>query len=388
MPLTISDRRSSRCARPTAGDLIQSRCSIVKPASHVLIPLLAPLIISDVAACVICLDPQGSLLDQMQTSRDVVVARCVDSTSGEYQIVRSIRGYRGRRGTSVRGCRESAIPFDPTKRILRWHDIGQFWMDVGPADEEFLAFAEQMKLRYSSTSADSLSLEEQVNRLVAFIPFLEHSNPLIAEAAINRLAGAPYQTLRYLDAYWTPAALISRLDQLAEESADVAERRSLYVKLLGVCGRSTDLPVANSWIQSRLDNAKAEELEALLTASLELRGDSEIDHIATEYLFDPGRSLTEIAATISALSTHANCDGVVSQIRVQQAFRTIVSNRTPLMELVLADLQKWKDESLIPVLYEIRQTNAQPWNHQLIDAYLAAVAPRDHSTAAALVPDD
>ena len=347
-----------------------------------MILLLTPLLGGDVSACVICLDPQGSLLDQMQTSSDVIVARCVDSTAGEYQIVRSIRGYRGRRGTGVRACHESTKPIDPTSRILRWHDVGQFWMDIGPANEKFLAFAERMMLRHPDASISSLSLEKQVDHLVDFIPNLEHSNPLIAEAALKRIAGAPYQTLRCLDAHWTPAELISKLDQLSAETPDQAERRALYVKLVGICGRSTDMPIANSWIQARLDGAAPVELEALLTASLELLGDSAIGQIEAEYLRDPLRSLNEITAAVNALSTHANCDGVVSRLPVQQTFRSIVRDRPALMELVLADLQEWKDDSLVPVLQEIRQTNRLPWNHDLIDAYLAAVLMWETSTAA------
>jgi hypothetical protein len=123
----------------------------------------------------------------------------------------------------------------------------------------------------------------------------------------------------------------------------IGDRRALFYTLLGTCGNAEDAAVIRKMLDALWQGNGWKNLGAVLTAHLELEGESAVDIIEARYFRDRDRTLPEIVEAILALRVHGDANATVSRPRVIQAFRSLFDDREPLVFLIVADLARWQD---------------------------------------------
>ena len=323
------------------------------------------------SACLVCSVPYQSLLDKLESDTDAVVARMTGLEGTAWQVEEVIIGTRARQGQLITTRLAAEVSTKGQSRLLRWNQLGKFWMEEGPADPEFLDFAFRVIQSPSKLDATG-SLRSQTEYFRYFVTYLEHSNPLIADAAHARIAGAPYEVLRELGDQFTPERLLDWIDQQPVDVVPEQRRDPLYITLLGICGGESELEMTSRWISRRWITGRSDQLGAILTAHGELNGESTVELIEQQYILDRDRTLEEITEAVNALRVHGQANRTISRERVLAAYRLLLRHRKPLLELVVSDCRRWQDWSVAPMLIDVYSSGAQPWTNSLILEYLRA----------------
>lgn len=205
---------------------------MVMERSSLQLALLLFVVCSNTAtACFVCVVPYQSLLDKVEESEQVVVARTDESVPFEWQILRILKGQRDSKIETSDAIQET----DQTKlaelQLLRRSTVNDPWTNEGFIDLQLLKFLSGAVALSSSQSASS-SVRQQSQALRYFLPYLEHKDPQIADSAYNKIARAPYVVIRNLGAELEPDQLLEWIN----EHQIPSQRRSLYIILLGFCG--------------------------------------------------------------------------------------------------------------------------------------------------------
>lgn len=316
-------------------------------------------------ACFVCLIPYQSLLDKIETSQQVVLAHAVDQAQTQWHVDRVIRG----EDVNV----DQIIPAESKRNasgqsiLLRRVKRKDPWIIESQVDDEIVRFLISAT-RLSSQISQESSRREQSQYLQYFLPFLEHSQPQIADSAYNKIARAPYAVLCVIGAELKPAQL---LEWIADPQI-ATKRGSLYITLLGICGGESELSLIQKWIDAGWERQNTENLGALLTAHAELNGEETIRFIEQSYIRNRGRKLGELIAAINTLRVHGQADGKISRARIIASFHLLIRERPALVEMIIEDCALWEDWTLTPKLMEIYASGNQPWNNKMIIKYLKA----------------
>ena len=355
----------THAATGSAAANLRSSCWNRHVAWIVVAALLMFVLAGSGTACFVCVVPYQSLLDKVEESEQVVVARALDSAQSEWQIVRILRG-RGDNQLETPSVTQDANHTKSGGLQLLRRSIGDDpWTNEGAIDQQLLRFLSGAVALSSSRSASS-SVRQQSQALRYFLPYLEHKDPQIADSAYNKIARAPYKVIRNLGEELEP-------DQLLEwiNSPQIPpQRRSLYITLLGFCGRERDAQLISQWIDLRWKKGKSADLTALLAAHAELSGEDTIRFIEQSYIKDRGRKLDEIISAVDALRLHGQAEGNIPRARILVSFNLLLHERPALAELIIEDCTRWQEWSFAPRLMELYAGGQQPWNNALIIKYL------------------
>jgi hypothetical protein len=209
--------------------------------------------------------------------------------------------------------------------------------------------------------------EKGADRLDFFQAHLEDADETLARDAYDEFAVAPYADVRGLKDRMNAAQLLAWIENPKVQ----ANRRRLYATMLGVCGSpadadriakilaGTDIPEEQAEIRSGLD--------ALIACYVTLRGPEGLDLVDRLFLDraaldDTQRNLpfAETYAAVMALRFLGEESDIVPRPRVLQSLRLLLAE-PKLADLVIADLARWQDWSVIGPLIELFK-NAQADN--------------------------
>jgi hypothetical protein len=165
-----------------------------------------------------------------------------------------------------------------------------------------------------------------------FLPYLENSEPMVAEIAYNELARAPYGALRSLK----PGLDRTVIRQWINDPR-LAAHEPTYLLLLGIAGTSQDAAGLEKRMGAARKTHASTNLPALLGAYIELRGPAGIEQVEKLYLADSARTKPEIEAALVALKVHGETDSAVRD-RVNEAFKSFIKQNPSLASLVTAGL--------------------------------------------------
>ncbi|MEX2111856.1 MAG: hypothetical protein WD845_01640, partial [Pirellulales bacterium] len=199
---------------------------------------------------------------------------------------------------------------------------------------------------------DVLALpKDEGDRLAFFQDYLEDSDELLARDAYDEFAKTPYAGV---------LALKDRMkhDKLVEwiQSAKIpVSRRRLYLTMLGVCGGEQDLPMLEELIKSK-DRQTRGALDALVAAYLTLKGPDGMVLVEDLFLKDKDAEYTDTYATIMALRFHGTEEKVIPRARLLEGIRLML-DRPQLADLVIPDLARWEDWSVMDRLVELFKTS-------------------------------
>lgn len=316
-------------------------------------------------ACFVCVVPYQSLLDKVEGSEQVVLARSADSAQSEWQIVRILKGQRDSKIEISDAIQETDQGTLGELQLLRRPTDNDSWTNEGAIDRQLLRFLSGAVALSSSKSASS-SIRQQSQTLRYFLPYLENQDPQIADSAYNKLARAPYEVIRDLGKDFEPDQLLAWINDQQIPS----QRRSLYITLLGFCGHEPESILLKEWIDWRWEHGNSGDLTVLLAAHAELNGEETIRFIEQSYLKDQNRKLDEIIAAVDAIRLHGQAQGDIPRSRVLESFRVLLRARPALSELIIDDCARWEEWSFAPKFMELHAGGQQAWNNTLIMRYL------------------
>jgi hypothetical protein len=196
--------------------------------------------------------------------------------------------------------------------------------------------------------------EKGPDRLAFFQRHLEDPDETLARDAYDEFAVAPYADVRGLADRMDPTQLL----QWIENPKVQANRRRLYATMLGACGTKADAERIGAILANQdLGPEKAEVrsgLDALIACYVTLKGPAGLDLIDELFLNRRGREIpfTETYAAVMALRFLGEESQSVPRDRVLASLRLLLAE-PKLADLVIADLARWQDWSVIDQLVEL-----------------------------------
>ena len=196
--------------------------------------------------------------------------------------------------------------------------------------------------------------EKGPDRLAFFQQHLEDPDETLARDAYDEFAVAPYADVRGLADRMDATQLLGWIENPKVQ----ANRRRLYATMLGACGTKADAERIGAILANQdLGPEKAEVrsgLDALIACYVTLRGPEGLDLIDELFLNRRGREIpfTETYAAVMALRFLGEESQSVPRDRVLASLRLLLEE-PKLADLVIADLARWQDWSVIDRLVEL-----------------------------------
>jgi len=215
-----------------------------------------------------------------------------------------------------------------------------------------------------------------VDRLKFFQDFFENEESMLAFDAYEEFARASYAEINELKPLLPRAKLLKWI-----QDPDVStNRKRLYFTLLGVCGTAEDLPLLESLISSDVNETRR-GLDALVACYLTLKGESGLDLIEKQFFENPKSEYVDTFAAISAIRFLATEKKDIPRERILGALHRVL-DRPTLADLVIPDLARWEDWSVIDKMVELfkNSTEETKWVRVPVVSYLQ-VCPKPEAKA-------
>jgi hypothetical protein len=201
--------------------------------------------------------------------------------------------------------------------------------------------------------------EKGPDRLAFFQQYLEDEDESLARDAYDEFAVAPYADVRGLKERMDAARLLGWIENPKVQ----ANRRRLYATMLGVCGTPADAERIGAILEGKspsggpLPPEQAEirgGLDALIACYVALRGPEALELVDRTFLEPAGRGVpfAETYAAVMALRFLGEESDLVPRDRVLASLRLLL-DEPKLADLVIADLARWQDWSVVDKLATI-----------------------------------
>ncbi len=318
-------------------------------------------------ACPFCSAVSLTFDQEIAQSQAAVIARLVEPPTaaslspradgplpkGRFEVVKAIKGgdlLEGAELVDVGGVRQ----------------IETIMLETKPVGSTFLLLAvEPPKLVWSSpipVSERGIEYIEKLaglpakgpDRLAFFQKYLEDADEALARDAYDEFAVAPYADVRGLESRMDPTQLLAWI----EDPKVPSNRRRLYATMLGVCGTKADADRIAAILADTDPPQERREvrsgLDALIACFVTLKGPEGLDTIDGLFLDRKGRDVpfTETYAAVMALRFLGEESSAVPRERVLASLRKLLEE-PKLADLVIADLARWEDWSVIDKLAEL-----------------------------------
>src|SRR3954465_15407165 len=252
------------------------------------------------------------------------------------------------------------------------------------------------------------------DRLVFFLDYLGHEDPLLSQDAYDEFARAPYAELRDLK----PRMKHDKVVKWVTDAEVSPSRRRLYLTMLGICGSKADVPMLEPMIASDyeaarpalnalvsaaiiaggpigspiwLESIQQEErrkklgLDALIACYLILRGPDGLELVENRFLKNPHAEYTHVYSAIMALRFHGDENtGIIPRDRLLASMR-LLPNKQDFADQVVLDLSRWEDWSVLDRLVEMfKKSDEKGYIRQPVISYLTVASdqPGDVGTRA------
>ncbi len=205
-------------------------------------------------------------------------------------------------------------------------------------------------------------------RLVFFQEYFENEESVIAFDAYDEFAIADYNDLIAMKDRIKREQII----QWINDPEIRVDRRRLYFTMLGVCGQADDVEMLEELIRSKEED-KLAGLDSLVACYLLLKKSDGLPLIEERFLKDPEIDFRDANAVLSALRFHGTEVEVIPRIRLAQSARLFL-DRPELADMVIPDLARWEDWSVMDQLVEMFETASEDnqWIRVPIITYLKA----------------
>jgi hypothetical protein len=182
-------------------------------------------------------------------------------------------------------------------------------------------------------------------RLAYFLKFLEFSDPLVSNDAYAEFANAPYKDIVLLSKQMPR----DKLRKWLTDPNLSATRIGLYGLMLGLCGEESDTKLMEEKIKLSSEEFRL-GIDGVMGGYLLLTGEDGLKVIEQSKFQNKKVPFSETYAAMQALRfmwTYG--DGRIPKDRLQASMRLLL-DRPELADLVISDLARWKDWTVIPKL--------------------------------------
>ena len=190
-------------------------------------------------------------------------------------------------------------------------------------------------------------LPKDRSRLEFFLNYLENDDEMLARDAYDEFGKAPYADV---------TALREKIDrqQLVEwiRDPDVpVSRRRLYLTMLGVAGTAADTEMLEAFMRSD-DRKQKAGLDAMIACYLTLKGPEGMSLVEQLFLGNDQAEYSDTYAAIMAVRFHGTESDAIPRDRLLEGLRMVL-DRADLADLVIPDLARWEDWSVMPRLVDL-----------------------------------
>jgi hypothetical protein len=210
--------------------------------------------------------------------------------------------------------------------------------------------------------------KEGAERLVFFQQYLEDADEMLARDAYDEFARAPYAQLKAIKDQLHHDQVVAWI-----KNSDIpASRRRLYLVILGITGTQADLPMIEEFMNSSDRKAKS-GLDALIACYLTLKGEAGLPLVEKLFLANDKADYADTYAAIMAIRFHGSEGGVIDAKQLVKALHPMLQ-RPELADLVIPDLAKWEDWSVMDRLFDLYKTanDKNSWVRVPVVNYLRA----------------
>ena len=297
-------------------------------------------------ACPFCTAVSQTIRQEMKAMDAVVIAEVVDdettrnSKTGAVRM-KVIQVLKGSEHVEA-GQQVTAIYFGEIKTKRRFMLSG-----VEPEDLQWSCLplnerAEDYVLKVSELDQDDAS-----ERLRFFMAFLEDEDTMLSRDAYDEFAITPYEAVRKIKDEMDHEQLIKWI-QDPEMSAD---RKRLYLTMLGVCGDESDVPMLEQMLRSTQKSTKR-GLDALIACYLTLSGEEGLPLIDELYLNNVKAKYGDTYSAVMAVRFHGTESDVIARSALVESLHHVLK-RKDLADLVISDLARWEDWSQIDTVRKL-----------------------------------
>src|SRR5262245_64792818 len=205
-------------------------------------------------------------------------------------------------------------------------------------------------------------------RLIFFQQYLEDADEMLARDAYDEFARAPYSQIKEIKQQLNHDQVVAWI-----KNPDVpASRRRLYLVILGITGTQQDLPMIEEFMTSSDRKAKS-GLDALIACYLTLKGETGLPLVEKLFLANDKADYADTYAAIMAIRFHGTDGGVIDSKKLVKALHPMLQ-RPELADLVIPDLAKWEDWSVMDKLFDLYKTanDKNSWVRVPVVNYLRA----------------
>lgn len=320
-------------------------------------------------ACPFCSAVSLTFAQEIAQSQAAVIARLVEPPpaaalapraegplpKGKFEVVEVLKGgdlvaSAGHRGADAQPIETILLEEKPVGSLYLLMGVEPphlVWSSPVPVSERAVAYIKKL---------DGLP-EKGSDRLAFFQGHLEDQDEALARDAYDEFAVAPYADVKGLQDRMDPTQLLEWIRNPKVQT----NRRRLYATMLGVCGTKADAQqIEKILVGEDLGPDKAEirsGLDALIACYVTLAGPDGLDLIDSFFLDRKGREVpfTETYAAVMALRFLGEESEVVPRDRVLQSLRKLL-DEPKLADLVIADLARWQDWSVVDRLATLFET--------------------------------
>ena len=296
----------------------------------------------------------------------------------------------------------AALPTEPMKATFEFVDLLKgkellggkkqieiLYFGMQPVGTLFFATGVDPKdLAWSTPTALSPRAVEYISKIVKlpdsgveglsfFQNFFEDADPLLASDAYDEFAKSPYADVQALKSQMNREKLLGWINDPQTSTS----RRRLYLTMLGVCGQADDVAKLEEMIR-REERQIRTSLDALVACYLNLKGADGLPLVEDLFLKNAKAEYVDTYATIMALRFHGQEATIIPKERLMAALRYML-DRPQLADLVIPDLARWEDWSVMDRLVELFKNAKEDsiWVRVPVINYLRA-CPKPEAKAA------
>ena len=355
-------RRLSTPAEPTADRAAMLRACLLAATVLGVPPALGP---AAAEACPFCAAPSLTLSQQIDQADAAVLAvwKSAEEATSEsvartvFEVVTQLKGRAdGEIRVPVYRAGEPGALFLVLATDENKPDDESDESDEDASDETSTDLA-IVKYRWSGPVEISEAAAEYVRGLPAadaskqerlgyFLQFLEHDDETVSLDAYSEFAGASYDDVVPLAREMDPA----KLRRWISEGEVTPTRLGLYGMMLGLAGDESDAEAMREIITAETDDFRL-GIDGIMGGYVLLAGEEGLQTIEQTKLLETAVPFSETYAAMQALRFLWQYAEVLPKDRLKQSMRLLLE-RPELADLVIADLARWKDWSLIDSLDE------------------------------------
>lgn len=189
--------------------------------------------------------------------------------------------------------------------------------------------------------------DEPLERLKFVQNYLQHPETMLNRDAYDEFATTPYPVIQSLKPFMDHGQLVEWI----KDPEMPADRRRLYLTMLGVCGTEQDVPMLESLLTSP-DPADRSGLDALIACYLLLAGEEGLQLVDDQFLNNAKAPYAETYSAVMAVRFHGTeADKIPRSTLVKSLYHVL--ERKDLADLVIPDLARWGDWSQIDRLVRL-----------------------------------